>query len=87
MKIQLGDIRKPIAVYQEVDGMIRRAIDYPNQRGAKWDLCPLDKGTRAFSQIGMLIHSLSTDLAKKRAAEKKAAAEKQIEMFKQAVGA
>lgn len=72
-------------VYRSVDDAIRREVGYPNEKGAKWELCDVERGTRAFSRIGMMSHSVSTALNKKRAAEKKAAAEKQIEMFCKAV--
>ena len=84
-RIALGEAGKFLSIYRSVDDAIRREVGYPNEKGAKWELCDVERGTRAFSRIGMMAHTVSTALNKKRAAEKKAAAEKQIEMFCKAV--
>lgn len=84
---ELGEAGVFVSIYRRVDDAIRREVGYPNEKGAKWELCPVAIGTRAFSRVGMMFHSVSVDLAKKKAAEKKAAAEKQIEMFRKAIDA
>ena len=81
----LGEVGKFLSIYRSVDDTIRREVGYPNEKGAKWELCDVERGTRAFSRIGMMSHTISAALAKKRAADKKAATEKQIEMFCKAV--
>lgn len=87
MRRELGEAGVYLAVYRRVDDAIRREIGYPAEKGAKWELCPSTLGTRAFSRVGMMFHAVSADLAKKKAAEKKAAAERQIEMFRSLVDA
>ena len=78
-RIALGEAGKFLSIYRSVDDAIRREVGYPNEKGAKWELCDVERGPRAFSRIGMMAHTVSTALNKKRAAEKK------IEMFCKAV--
>lgn len=87
IRSELGESGTPLQMYRRVDDAIRRDVGYPNEKGAKWELCPSSVGTRAFSRIGMMAHAVSTELAKRKAEEKKKAAERQVELFRQAVGA
>lgn len=85
MRRQLGEAGAPLSIYRRVDDQIRREVGYPNEKGAKWELCAASLGAPAFSRVGMMFHALSGDLRKQEVLTKKAKAEKQVEMFRAAV--
>jgi len=51
---RLGDQRRTVTIFNEVDGEVRDAIGYPKRAGASWECCPSELRGKAFSLVARM---------------------------------
>ncbi len=54
IRCRLGDQRRTVTIFNEVDGEVRDAIGYPKRAGASWECCPSELRGKAFSLVARM---------------------------------
>lgn len=63
MKEQMGDTRRQITIFTEIDRQIRRVVGYDNsQKGSAWANATIEQGRLAFSEVARLSEATRKDL-------------------------
>lgn len=63
MKEQMGDTRRQITIFTEIDRKIRRVVGYDNsQKGSAWANATIEQGRLAFSEVARLSEATRKDL-------------------------